>query len=171
MIHIYTGDGKGKTSAAIGLALRFCHTGKKVLIAQFLKDGTSGEICMLKQMDNIEVMVCEEKLKFTFQMNEEELEQAKRITEAYFCKIKEKVEKERIPFVVLDEIMAAISAGLLKEPEVLDFLKKIPEGSEVVLTGRNPSREMLNIADYVTEMRKIRHPYDKGVFAREGIEY
>lgn len=171
MIHIYTGEGKGKTSAAMGLALRFSHTGKKVLIAQFLKDGLSGEICVLRQLNNIEVVSCKEKLKFTFQMTEEERKQAKVVTENYFHDIAEKTKKENIEFLVLDEVMAAISSGLLSESEVLGFLKTKPEGTEVVLTGRNPSGEMLKTADYVTEMKKIKHPYDKGVFAREGIEY
>lgn len=171
MIHIYTGEGKGKTSAAMGLALRFSNTGKKVLIAQFLKDGTSGEICVLKRLDNIEVISCEEKLKFTFQMTEEERKQAKTVTESYFRTITEKTKKEQVSLLVLDEIMAAISSGLLSESEVIDFLNTKPEGLEVVLTGRNPSEKMLKIADYVTEMKKIRHPYDKGIFAREGIEY
>ena len=151
LVHIYCGDGKGKTTCAFGLALRCAGTGAQVRIAQFLKSGDSGEVTAMQQFDNVELLRAKQGSKFTFQMNAAEKAQAARshtqlLRQAF-------ADTQHLRMLVLDEIMAACT------PEL-----------EVVLTGRNPPQALLDLADYITEMKKIRHPYDKGITARRGIE-
>lgn len=170
-IHIYTGDGKGKTSAATGLAVRFAGTGGRVLFAQFLKDGTSGELACLRKTDGIDVDVCEECFGFSFAMNDETREQAKKTYTDYLSRILAKAENGSYGMLVLDEIIATYNQSFIDRSVLLGFLRHKPEELEVVLTGRDPAEELIGLADYVSEIRKIRHPYDKGISARKGIEY
>lgn len=170
-IHIYTGDGKGKTTAAVGLAVRFAGNGGKVLFTQFLKDGSSGEICVLKENDHITVFSFAENLGFSFQMNEKQKEYATECYTKYLRQSIEMAEKEQIGLLVLDEALAAYNLGFVDRDLLLSFLKNKREEMEVVLTGRDPAPELLELADYVSDIRKIKHPYDEGILAREGIEY
>lgn len=170
-IHIYTGDGKGKTTAAVGLAVRFAGNGGKVLFTQFLKDGSSGEICVLKENDHITVFSFAENLGFSFQMNEKQKEYATECYTKYLRQSIEMAEKEQIGLLVLDEALAAYNLGFVDRDLLLSFLKNKREEMEVVLTGRDSAPELLELADYVSDIRKIKHPYDEGVLAREGIEY
>jgi len=167
MIHIYTGDGKGKTTAACGLALRAAGCGKNVLVLQFLKDGASGEICAFENFKNIKVMSTETK-GFLWNMLEKEKQETKEAHEKLF---KTAVQKAAaFDIVIFDEILGAISAEMIDETAVLEFLKTNPE-SEIVLTGRGASEKLIAIADYVSEIKCIKHPMEKGVPARKGIEY
>lgn len=170
-IHIYTGDGKGKTSAATGLAVRFAGSGGKVLFAQFLKDGTSGELAVLRKTDGIDVDDCDACFGFSFSMSKETREQAGAAYSSYLDRILTRVTDGQYGLLVLDEIIAAYNLGFIDRSVLLDFLRNKPEELEVVLTGRNPSEELMSLADYVSEIRKIRHPYDEGVSARKGIEF
>ncbi len=140
-VHIYCGDGKGKTSAAMGLAVRAAGRGKRVLVVRFLKSDDSGEVKILGEIPGIRVKPCERCFGFFYQMTRE---QKKEAGEYY---------------------------GLVCEKEVLDHLKKRPRSLEVVLTGRDPSPEFVDLADYVSEIRKVKHPFDQGCGAREGIEF
>ncbi len=170
LIHIYCGDGKGKTTAATGLAVRCAGSGKKVVFAQFLKDGCSSEIGVLKKIDNIEICVCCKPHGFVINMSDLEREETK-------CDFSELLNKSLTmarcgaDMLVLDEIVSSCNLEIVNEKSVLEFLKNKPAGLEVVLTGRDPSPELLELADYVTEMKKIKHPFDKGTSARKGIEY
>ena len=170
-IHIYCGDGKGKTTAAIGLAVRAAGSGKKVLVTRFLKTDHSGEVNSLKALPEIEVTPCERSFGFFTNMTGEQKKEAK----AYYSGLLEttlmKAGEGDFDLLVLDEIMAVCNYGLVEERQVLDFLKSRPEKLEVVLTGRNPSESLLDVSDYVSEVRKVKHPYDKGIKARKGIEY
>lgn len=170
-VHIYCGDGKGKTSAAVGLAVRAAGRGKKVLMVRFLKNEDSGEVEALKYIPRICVKPCEKSFGFFWQMTREEKEQARE----YFGKLfrqswREALEKG-VDMVVLDEIMAACRYGLVPEGEVVQCLRTRPGTLEVVLTGRDPSDELIKLADYVSDIRKEKHPFDRGLPAREGIEY
>lgn len=168
LIHIYCGDGKGKTTCAFGLALRCAGNGYKVRIVQFLKGGATGELSAVQNIPNIEVLRAKQGTKFTFQMNETERIQAQK---EHHMLLKQAFEKtENLRMLVLDEIMAACSAGIADETQLIFFLQNKPDGLEVVMTGRNPSNELVKLADYITEMKKIRHPYDRGIAARLGIE-
>ncbi len=170
LVHIYCGDGKGKTTAAVGLTVRAQGFGLKVLFMQFLKDGNSSELKVLKSLDNIEVLGAKPIKKFTFQMTEEELAETKEMSAKQLKEAEEKVMNGDYNLLVLDEALGSIEAGVLDENLVLDFLKKKPEKLEVVITGRIPSDKMVEAADYVSKIEKVKHPYDQGIPARKGIE-
>lgn len=171
LVHVYCGDGKGKTSAAIGLAVRMAGRKERVVIARFLKTDDSGEVLALQAIPEITVIPCEKTFGFVFSMDEETKKEAAAYnTELFRYAVKLAGEKEA-KLLVLDEIMAAMNYGMVSEAEVLDFLKHRPKELEVVLTGRNPSEAIMEAADYISEIKKIRHPYEKGISARIGIEY
>lgn len=170
LIHIYCGDGKGKTTAAVGLAVRCAGRGNKVLLVQFLKSRDSGELYSLAKLPDVEVMRGKESKKFTFQMNEEEKHALLIEHNKMFEQVLEKIKNGGYSLLILDEVIGALNAKVFEMPKLIEFLRHKPENLEVVLTGRNPAPELVEIADYVSEMRKVKHPMDKGIMAREGIE-
>lgn len=170
LIHIYCGDGKGKTTAAVGLAVRCAGRGNKVLLVQFLKSRDSGELYSLAKLPDIEVIRGKESKKFTFQMNEEEKHALLIEHNKMFEQVLAKIKNGGYSLLILDEVIGALNAKVFEMPKLIEFLRHKPENLEVVLTGRNPAPELVEIADYVSEMRKVKHPMDKGIMAREGIE-
>ena len=170
LIHIYCGDGKGKTTAAVGLAVRCAGRGNKVLLVQFLKSRDSGELYSLAKLPDIEVMRGKKSKKFTFQMNEEEKHALLIEHNKMFEQVLAKIKNGGYSLLILDEVIGALNAKVFEMPKLIEFLRHKPENLEVVLTGRNPAPELVEIADYVSEMRKVKHPMDKGIMAREGIE-
>ena len=170
LIHIYCGDGKGKTTAAVGLAVRCAGRGNKVLLVQFLKSRDSGELYSLAKLPDIEVMRGKESKKFTFQMNGEEKHALLIEHNKMFEQVLAKIKNGGYSLLILDEVIGALNANVFEMPKLIEFLRHKPENLEVVLTGRNPAPELVEIADYVSEMRKVKHPMDKGIMAREGIE-
>ena len=169
LVHIYCGDGKGKTTASVGLTVRAAGAGKRVCFTQFFKNGTSSEISVLKDLPGVEINVCEKKHKLFFRMSDEEKEEAKRDYQLLFEKAVRAVE-EGIELLVLDEAVSACNHKMLQEEDVVRLLRGRGE-TEIVLTGREPSEALLNEADYVSEVKKIKHPFDKGIHARKGIEF
>lgn len=169
LLHIYCGDGKGKTTAAVGLALRMAGAGKQVIFAQFFKNGGSSEIAPLGRCGGIRTMHCRTVPGRFSRMSEEERAAAR----ADYSRFLEEVlaAAEGADLLVLDEAISACNTGTIPEVRVCDFLRARPEQLEVVLTGRDPSGTLLELADYVTEMKKIKHPYDRGVKARHGVEF
>ena len=163
MLHLYFGSGKGKTTAAAGLALRALGHKKKVVVVQFLKDGTSGEIEPLRRL-GAAVFACPN-AKFTWLMTPQE----KAAALAHNTQTLEAALQMPCDLLILDEACAALRAALL--PEVLLQKAVLNAPYEVVLTGRDPADWMLQNADYITEFTARRHPYEKGIPAREGIEY
>lgn len=170
LIHIYCGDGKGKTTAAVGLAVRCAGRGNKVLLVQFLKSRDSGELYSLAKLPDIEIMRGKESKKFTFQMNEKEKHALLIEHNKMFEQVLAKIKNGGYSLLILDEVIGALNAKVFEMPKLIEFLRHKPENLEVVLTGRNPAPELVEIADYVSEMRKVKHPMDKGIMAREGIE-
>ncbi len=168
-IHLYYGDGKGKTTAAVGLAIRAAGSGMKVLVFQFLKNNSSSERKILETIPNITCLNGREPVKFVSKMNSDE----KAKTRHYNNKALDEIIKFCTPFdvVFLDEALCAIQLGVLSEEKLIGFLKHRPRGMEVILTGHTITDNLLEMADYVTQMSKIKHPYDQGKMAREGIEY
>lgn len=182
MIQIYHGDGKGKTTAAVGLAVRAAGNGLPVLFVQFLKDDTSGEIAMLQKL-GVETLHAPQMYGFVSRMSEEELAK----TRAYFADMLAQVgtwiekhikqsdniqEKNTVAAVVVfDEVLHAVKYGLLDESALINMLSRNQVQIEFILTGRNPSDKLLALADYVTEMKKEKHPYEQGISARKGIEF
>ena len=168
LIHIYCGDGKGKTTAAVGLAVRAAGAGRKVLFVQFLKNGNSAELASLRLL-GIRTRVAKNSYGFIWTMSEEEKARA---AADYTALLREAFSgAEPVDVLVLDEAVGAAGCGMIPEEELLRLLSERPEAMEVVLTGRDPSEALCAAADYVTEMKKIRHPFDRGLAAREGIEY
>ena len=166
LLHVYCGDGKGKTTAAMGLALRALGQGRKVVIAQFLKDGSSGELEPLRRL-GAAVYSGSGDTKFVSQMTEEEKRETRREND----RMLEEAAAQDCGLLVLDELCAACRYGLADEALAKKAVLERPAGREVVVTGRGPAQWMLDAADYITEMRCVRHPYERGIKARKGIEY
>lgn len=170
-IHIYYGNGKGKTTCSVGLAVRAAGCGKKVLFIQFMKTGKSSEIKMIEQLPGIEVMEAPRMKKFSFRMNDEEKQEMLDADNAVLSQVREKVSEGDYDLLVMDESLGSCHKGFLDEGLLLDFLRNKPDHLEVVMTGRHPDDTLMAIADYVTEMHKVKHPYDQGINARRGIEF
>ena len=167
MIHIYFGEGKGKTTAAMGLAVRAAGSGKKVLITQFFKDGSSSEIKELQNIESITLLFPDTYNGRYANMTDDQKELTK---QSYTNALKKAIEISKdFDLIILDESVSAYSYGFIDRDDLIDFLKT--SDKEIVLTGRDPGKELLELADYATEMKKHRHPFDKGIPAREGIEY
>lgn len=165
MLHLYWGNGKGKTTAAMGLALRALGHGRRVAIVQFLKDGTSGEIAPLRAA-GAAVYACPN-AKFTWLMDEADKAAAREAS----ARALGQALAEPFDLLVLDEACAALKSGILDEALLRRAVAFAKNGREVVLTGRDPAPWLQDAADYSTEMRAHRHPYADGVAAREGVEY
>ena len=169
--HIYYGDGKGKTTAAIGLAVRAAGSKMKVLFVQFLKTEFSGERHILSHTENVTLTFCPLELKFTFEMDDKEKAQAAKIFKGIFDNAVTTALTEKYDMVVLDEVFEAINAHMLSESEVYEFITNAPSSMEIVMTGHNPPQKFMDCADYITEFKKIKHPYDRGITGRIGIEF
>ena len=172
LLHIYTGEGKGKTTAAIGLAVRAAGNGMKVLFVQFLKGGEeSGELKIFKKIqENIEVIRFDQRHPIFFKKGDTKEGLVNAAKDALNL-IDEKIKSGKYNLVILDEINNVVSQGWADVNELKDIIRKRPEGLEIVLTGRGASEELIEIADYVTDMKAVKHPFKKGIKARKGIEY
>jgi cob(I)alamin adenosyltransferase len=172
LIHLYYGDGKGKTTAAAGLCIRAAGNGKQVLFSQFMKDDTSGEIRILKEIPGIQTFHSDFASGFYEQMTEEEqklfAEGQKKLLDAVMEAIAVMTDGG---VVVLDEITYAYQWNLIERKTLEDLLGNKPDNIELIMTGRNPEAALLEAADYVTEMKCEKHPFERGIGARRGIEY
>ena len=171
LVHLYCGEGKGKTTAAVGLCARAAGSGKKVLFVQFFKDGTSSENASLRLLPTVQTMHEPRYFGRVSNMGKEEFEECKRAYSALFEAAISRAAEEKFDLLVLDEAVSSCNHGVIDEGALLRFLKSRPARLEVVLTGREPSAALVEAADYVTEMKKVKHPFDAGVIARRGIEF
>lgn len=171
LTHIYCGDGKGKTTASMGLALRAIGNDLKVVIVQFLKDGNSSEVKLLKNYPNVAFFANKQIKCFTNAMNESQLLECTNANNEILKEAIKLCEADCCDFLLLDEIIACINKELLDVNLLFDFIKNRPSNIELVMTGRDPQDKLIELADYVSEIRKIKHPYDKGINARKGIEF
>ena len=167
MIQVYTGDGKGKTTAALGLAIRAAGAGLKVYIGQFIKGSSYGELKALKKISNIKVeqygrgcFIKQRPGKRDIDLACSGLERARQI-----------ITKRDYALVILDEINVALHLGLLKLNAVIGLLKSTPKDVELVLTGRGAHPKIIKLANLVSEIKDIKHYYKKGIKARKGIEF
>lgn len=167
MLHIYCGDGKGKTTAALGLALRAAGSGMRVHFVQFLKGAETSELGSLSRIPEITVLRCDRNYGFTFQMTDEDRAALTACHNAMLEKIREQLAETDL--LVLDEFCAAYNQKLLDCAAAEQLIADCK--AELVLTGRNPADRFLAMADYISEIRAVRHPYEKGITARRGIEY
>ena len=143
----------------------------KVLFARFLKNEHSGELKVLDAVPEIEVMHLEKSYGFFSTLSDREKEEVRAMYLGLWNKIRKKTLSGGYDMLVIDEFMAAYNYGLIPHEEALQFLKEKPEALEIVLSGRNPEEALVELADYVSEIRKVKHPFDRGITAREGIEY
>ncbi len=166
-IQIYTGNGKGKTTAALGLAIRTLGAGGKVFIGQFLKSGNYSEIKALKKFtDQIEI---EQYGLGQFVKGNPSKEDIAAGMEGY-KRLTRVIEKGKHDLVIIDEGNVAVSCNILSEQDLMDFFDKKPDHVELVVTGRGATQAIMEKADLVTEMKDIKHYFQKGVQARVGIE-
>ena len=170
MINLYCGDGKGKTTAAMGLALRALGRGRRVVVCQFLKNGDSGERLALERFEQAVVLPVPERMKFIFRMNEEEKARTRQEMTDLFDRAAERVRTGQCDLLVLDEVCSALTTGMLDPERVTALLDGAGE-VEIVLTGRAPAEYLRQRADYMTEMAACRHPFEQGKPARLGIEW
>ncbi|MFH1189421.1 MAG: cob(I)yrinic acid a,c-diamide adenosyltransferase [Candidatus Omnitrophota bacterium] len=167
LTQIYTGDGKGKSTAAFGLAVRAAGSGRKVCIYQFIKGYTCGEHKALRKLGKIKIELCGRGCFIKEKPGLKDVERAVR----GFERARATINSGKYDIVILDEINVAMGTGLLKIADVLSAIREKPAFVELVLTGRRCPKSLLAEADLVTEMRKIKHPFDRGIIARRGIEY
>ena len=206
MVEVYCGDGKGKTTAAIGLAVRAAGCGIPVIFAQFLKDDRSGELVTFKSLPGINVMHSNVFYGFVSQMTDEQKNETRESFTVILDRIEEELNRladkcingkqDRVSddadvdvVVILDEITHACNFGLVDEKRISLLISKYSNNDirledaggkvqnpgiariEFVLTGRNPSEAILDMADYVSQVGKVKHPFDVGITARRGIEF
>ncbi len=170
LIHIYTGEGKGKTTASIGLTIRMLGNGGKVIFSQFLKSWNTGEVSVLESLHGVKVIRNSKPFPFTNQMTDEQKNEIVTIHNNLLEAIKAELKKEKYHMIVMDEIMATYNLKLIDTELVDDFIKNKPKDIELVLTGRDPEEKFIKLADYVSDIHKVKHPFDKGVESRKGIE-
>ena len=166
-IQVYTGNGKGKTTAALGLALRAQGAGLKIYIGQFMKKRNYSE---LKSLQNFKDSIRIEQFGRERFIGQKVTEEDKLLAQEGLEKAKKVIDDGKYDLIILDEINVALSYGLLKEDEVIEIVKHRSEAQEIVLTGRNAPHKIVELADLVTEMKEIKHYFKHGVKAREGIE-
>lgn len=173
LVHLYLGDGKGKTSAAFGLALRCRGCGGRVAIVQFLKTVSTGEVDYIHQLEdeNLCVYRFESSHGFFFQLSEEQKDVLKMETVRALTFVQQKAAEGEYDMLVLDELLGAVENGLVEQQQLFDILAGRADGVEMVLTGRNAPQELIDAADYVTRLIPVKHPYERGISARRGIEY
>ena len=168
LLQVYTGPGKGKTTAAVGLAVRAVGRGLRVAFIQFAKPSESGEVESLKKLG---VKVAYFGAAGWVKKGEDASEHVKEAQRGWSEALRYLKGSEQVDLLILDELNVVLSLGLLDRGEVIGAILNRPHGLEVVCTGRDAPKELLDTADLVTEMREIKHYYKRGVQARKGIEY
>ncbi len=168
MLQVYTGNGKGKTTAALGLGLRVVGAGKKVLLVQFLKDGSSSELKVIRRIRNFEVRVFGRK---GFISKNNLTQKDFDLANQGFNFAQKAVQGKKYNLIILDEINVVVSLGLLKVEDLISLIKKTPLRTELILTGRQASKKIIQLADLVSEVKEVKHYFKKGIKARKGIEF
>lgn len=169
LVQVYTGNGKGKTTAAFGLALRAIGRGLKVYIIQFIKGGFDyGELYVVDKLPNLQLKAFG---RGKFIIQKPPAQEDVKLAEEAFQLAKEIIAEGQYDMVILDEINVALNLKLISLKEVLEMVRNKPKHVELVLTGRNAPEKLIEVADLVTEMKEVKHPFNKGLEARKGIEY
>lgn len=171
LIHIYTGDGKGKTTAALGQGIRAAGNGLKVYMVQFLKTSLTGELETIKKIDNFYVFRFETPKNFFWNLTAKEKTKLKEETNEAISFINKTIETNDCDVLILDEFFGSLSNSLIDKEEFMKILNKKPINMEIIMTGRNAPIEFIELSDYVSEIKMIKHPYQKGINSRKGIEY
>ena len=171
LVHLYTGEGKGKTTAAIGLAVRAAGAGRKVVFSQFMKGRKTSELNSLSLIPGITIVRSDKELGWLRRDDEEQCEMFRVVHNEILDKITELIQAGECDVLIMDEITYPYNYGVIDKKRLEELIDNKPSGMEIVMTGRNADELLADRADYITCMEKIRHPYDKGIEAREGIEY
>lgn len=167
-IIINTGDGKGKTTAALGTAFRALGHGYKVCVVQFLKgQGSYGERLMQKEFMNLDWHICGKGFVF----NKEDIEEDRKVAREGFDLAKEKINSDYYDLIILDEITYLPQFDFLLVGEIVDVIRNKPQRLSIIMTGRGAASELLEIADTVTDMQAVKHAYAEGIKAQKGIEF
>jgi cob(I)alamin adenosyltransferase len=166
-IHVYTGNGKGKTTASIGLAVRAALAGKKVFIGQFIKGMEYSELHIAEYLPQIKIQQFGRDCFIRNAPTEEDIVLARK----GLRRCEEILEKGEYDLIILDELNIALYFNLFSVDEVIEILNRRNKNMEVVITGRYAPKEIIDVADLVTEMKEIKHYYNEGVEARKGIEF
>jgi cob(I)alamin adenosyltransferase len=169
MMCVFTGNGKGKTSAAFGMAMRFLGHGKRVVVVQFLKGTKTGEMMLKKNLPGLDIV--QFGTENFVDLKKPSKEDRQRALEALMYAKKLMTGGFRPDLLILDEVNVAVSAGLIDDADMMDFIGDLPEEMDIVLTGRGASEKIIERADMVTEMKEVKHPFAKGKKAQEGMEY
>lgn len=170
LVVVLTGNGKGKSSSAFGMILRSLGWGRRVLLVQFMKgDWATGEGNFFDNLKTENLEIIRAQCPFTWK-SQDKAKDAETCEKVWLEAMKEVIEK---PFdlIVLDELMIVIELGFLQLEEIIKFLKARPLHTDVVMTGRNAPKELISFADTVSEIKAIRHPFDKGIAAKKGIDF
>ena len=170
LIHIYTGNGKGKTTAAVGMSVRARSRGLRTLFVQFFKEPDSGSEISLLSTLGIDTLVFDEVKSPLFHPDIDKSSLREEARKALFH-LQSLFLESRYDFIVLDEFICLVAEGILTEDETTEFLRNKPDCAELVLTGKGAPEELIAAADYVTYMQNIKHPYKKAMKARKGIEF
>lgn len=172
LVQVYTGDGKGKTTAAIGQGIRAYGNGLKVYMIQFLKGGKTGELSTVEKLgDKFKIFRFEKPKDFTWNLNKEELEQLREEIRTGYNFILDVIKENKCDLLIIDEVMAVLSNNFLSVEEVLYIIDNKPKNMEIILTGRNAPKEIIEKSNLVTEMKCVKHYFNEGIPSREGIEY
>ncbi len=169
--HIYFGSGKGKTTAALGLALRAVGSGLRVCIVQFLKSSDTSELHSLAFLNNVKVLRSSKEFGFSFTLNNDEKNQLAQCHNDLLRRAHELVLSESIDMLILDEFLDAYSLGLVDRNLADKVALCRYDNCELILTGRAPEQQYIDLYDYVSEISSVKHPFDHGITARKGIEY
>jgi len=170
-VQVITGDGKGKTTSAIGLTVRAIGAGKRVLFAQFLKGKLTSEFNALSELGDSITFICYGTPASKFLFDREPTEDEKAVARRGLNEVREAMLSGRYDLVVLDEANIAAFYDVISVDSLLEIIQQKPDSVELVLTGRYAAPQLIEAADLVTEMEEIKHYYKKGVKARKGIEY
>ena len=168
MIHLYIGRGKGKTTASLGLALRAAGAGLHVDIIQFLKGNQSNEFNSIQKLPNISIKNFGRE-KFLTEKNHEPIDE--KLAKKGLTYAEKIINEQKCDILILDEITIAVAFHLLKKEEVIDLLNQKPSNLTIVLTGRIADEEFISIADLVTDLQEIKHPFKQGLKPQAGIDY
>jgi len=171
LVIVYTGNGKGKTTAAVGLAVRAAGYKRKVLFLQFIKEWFTGEKETLKLLEPYVTFIQMGQGFVGIWGDRKDRIEHQNAAEEAFAFLKDKVKSNEYEVIVMDEINIAISEGLIKIDDVLEMISNKPAELDLVFTGRGASQKLIDVADLVTEMTEIKHPFQKGILAKRSIDY
>lgn len=172
LVIVYTGNGKGKTTAALGMALRAVGYGHKICLIQFIKGSWPyGEMKSVKRLEPELELIIAGKGFVGIIDDKSPIEEHQKVAKQALKTSKERIQSDKYNIVILDEVNYAINLGLIDKKEVLDIIKSKPEKLNLVLTGNHAKQEIIDAADLVTEMKEIKHPFKSGIKAKKGIDF